>query len=133
MITVDADGVSLRHAILGMDTQTTSENKWLSQTFGAEELFQRTGIPMHTMSTITKLLWLKKHEPGLYSSARQFLLYEDYFLRRLDGKALISYCLASRTQMYDFQADIAKAILEGLTFELRVNLDMLRDSGIKNK
>ena len=28
------------------------------------------------------------------------------------------------------QADIAKAILEGLTFELRTNLDLLRDSGI---
>jgi len=28
------------------------------------------------------------------------------------------------------QAEIAKAILEGLTFELRVNLDLLRDSGV---
>jgi xylulokinase len=28
------------------------------------------------------------------------------------------------------QADIAKAILEGLTFELCMNLDLLRDSGI---
>jgi xylulokinase len=28
------------------------------------------------------------------------------------------------------QADIAKAILEGLTFELRVNIDLLRNSGI---
>jgi xylulokinase len=29
------------------------------------------------------------------------------------------------------QADLAKAILEGLTFELRINLDLLKDSGIK--
>ena len=29
------------------------------------------------------------------------------------------------------QADIAKAILESLTFELRVNLDLLREFGIK--
>jgi xylulokinase len=29
------------------------------------------------------------------------------------------------------QADMAKAILEGLTFELRINLDLLRESGIK--
>jgi xylulokinase len=31
------------------------------------------------------------------------------------------------------QADMAKAILEGLTFELRVNLDLLRESGIEIK
>lgn len=29
------------------------------------------------------------------------------------------------------QADIAKAILEGLTYELRMNLDLLRDAGIR--
>jgi xylulokinase len=29
------------------------------------------------------------------------------------------------------QADLSKAILEGLTFELRINLDLLRKSGIK--
>jgi xylulokinase len=29
------------------------------------------------------------------------------------------------------QADLAKAILEGLTFELRTNLDILRESGIR--
>lgn len=33
--------------------------------------------------------------------------------------------------MYDLQAGIAKAIFEVLTFELRVNMDLLRDSGIK--
>ena len=101
---VDADGVPLRQAILGMDTRTTAENKWLAETFGPETLFRRTGMPMHTMNTIAKLLWLKAHEPGLYSSAHRFLLYEDYFLRRLGGKAVISHCLASRTQMYDLQA-----------------------------
>jgi len=31
------------------------------------------------------------------------------------------------------QTDMAKAILEGLTFELRVNLDLLRESGIEIK
>lgn len=104
VIPVDAGGIALRHAILGMDTRTTAENAWLAETFGAETLFRRTGMPMHTMNTITKLLWLKRHEPDLYKSARQFLLYEDYFLRRLGGKAVISHCLASRTQMYDLQA-----------------------------
>jgi xylulokinase len=100
---VDANGVPLCHAILGMDTRTTAENRWLAETFGPETLFQRTGMPMHTVNTITKLLWLKAHEPELHRSAHRFLLYEDYFLRRLGGRAVISHCLASRTQMYDLE------------------------------
>lgn len=101
VIPVDRAGHPLRHAILGMDTRSTAENTWLAETFDPQVLFRRTGMPMHTINTITKLLWLKRHEPKLWTSAAQFLLYEDYFLRRLTGRAVISHCLASRTQMYD--------------------------------
>lgn len=104
VIPVDKQGKPLRNAILGMDTRTTEENTWLAETFGAEELFNLTGMPIHTMNTLTKLLWLKKHEPNIWKAADKFLLYEDYFLRCLTGKASISHCLASRTQMYDLQS-----------------------------
>ena len=104
VIPVDKEGRPLRNAILGMDTRTAEENTWLAETFGAEALYNRTGMPIHTMNTLTKLLWLKKHEPTIWDRSHQFLLYEDYFLRRLTGKASISHCLASRTQMYDLQS-----------------------------
>jgi xylulokinase len=99
VIPVDAEGHALRPAILGMDTRTTAENAWLIETFGADELFQRTGMPVHTINTLPKLLWLQRHEPTIWRDAHQFLLYEDFFLRRLGGEAVISVCLASRTQM----------------------------------
>jgi xylulokinase len=103
VIPVDRSGKPVRHAILGMDTRTTGENKWLAETFGAEELFNTTGMPMHTMNTLSKLLWLKKNDPATWERSHQFLLYEDYFIRHLTGKVWISHCLASRTQMYDLQ------------------------------
>jgi len=101
VIPVDPKGRPVRHAILGMDTRSTAENEWLAETFGPESLFERTGMPMHTMNTITKLLWLQQNESRIWGNAAQWLLYEDYFLRRLTGRAVISHCLASRTQMYD--------------------------------
>jgi xylulokinase len=103
VIPVDGTGRPVRHAILGMDTRSTAENAWLAETFDPQVLFRRTGMPMHTINTVTKLLWLKRNEPAVWAAAAQFLLYEDYFLRRLTGKAIISHCLASRTQMYDLQ------------------------------
>ena len=106
VIPVDADGRALRYAILGMDTRTSEENKWLVEQFGAEALFSRTGMPVHTINTLPKLLWLQQHEPQLWSRAHQFLLYEDFLLRRLSGEATISHCLASRTQMYDLASGV---------------------------
>ena len=101
VIPVDAAGHALRPAILGMDTRTTAENAWLVETFGADELFRRTGMPVHTINTLPKLLWLQRHEPAIWRDAHQFLLYEDFFLRRLGGEAVISTCLASRTQLME--------------------------------
>jgi xylulokinase len=130
VIPVNKDGKAIHNAILGMDTRTTAENQWLAETFNPEALFHQTGMPMHTMNTITKLLWLKKNEPELWSSADQFLLYEDYFLRRLSGKAVISHCLASRTQMYDLQTGCwAENILNKCEIDIKLLAALSPDTG----
>jgi xylulokinase len=103
VIPVDSRGRALRPAILGMDTRTEAENRWLADRFGAKTLFQKTGMPPHTINTLPKLLWLQRNEAQVWESAAQFLLYEDFVLGRLGGRATISHCLASRTQMYDLE------------------------------
>ena len=109
----DRQGNLLAPFILGMDTRTVAENAWLADHFGAENLFCRTGMPIHTINTLPKLLWLQRHRPHLWTQTARWLLYEDFFLLRLGGMAAISHCLASRTQMYDLAAgDWAGNILE---------------------
>jgi xylulokinase len=105
VIPVDAQGNALRPAILGMDTRTDEQNRWLAATFGAEYLFERTGMPIHTINTLPKLLWLKQYEPTTWSRAHRFLLYEDFLINKMCGQAVISRCLASRTQLYDLLDD----------------------------
>jgi len=102
---VDAQGQALRPAILGMDTRTGEQNVWLCDTFGARHLFERTGLPVHTINTLPKLRWLKQNEPDLWARADRFLLYEDFLIHKMTGQAVISRCLASRTQLYDLLED----------------------------
>ncbi len=101
---VDAAGRPLRPTILGMDTRTHAQNEWLRERFGARELFARTGMPIHTINTLPKLLWIREHEPDIWAAADKFLLVEDFFIARMTGDAVVSSCLASRTQLYDLQA-----------------------------
>lgn len=100
---VDHTGKLLRPFILGMDTRTVQENRELEERFGAEELFRMTGMPMHTINTLPKLLWLKKNEPDIWRKAARFCLYEDFIINRLCGRPMISACLASRTQLFDIR------------------------------
>lgn len=105
VIPVDADGNALRPAMLGMDNRTGDQNRWLADNLGAEYLFERTGMPIHTVNTLPKLLWLKDHAPDIWARAHRFLLYEDFLINKMTGTAAISRCLASRTQAYDLLDD----------------------------
>jgi xylulokinase len=112
---VDENGSAMRPTILGMDTRTEEQNAWLREKFGAKRLFHMTGMPVHTINTLPKLLWLKQYEPETWEQAHQFLLYEDFIIRKMTGRAVTSECLASRTQLYDlhqgaWSSEILKAI-----------------------
>lgn len=103
---VDKRGKALRSTILGMDTRTNPQNLWLRERFGDELLFQLTGMPIHTINTLPKLLWLKENEPDIWRKADKFLLVEDFFIQKMTGLAVISQCLASRTQLFNLNKEI---------------------------
>jgi len=118
IIPVDSQGFAMRPAILGMDTRVGHQNEWLRRTFGGEHLFARTGMPIHPVNTLPKLLWLKEHEPDIWDGATRFLLYEDFLIHKMTGAAVISRCLASRTQLFDIPKDRwSPEILEALDLD----------------
>ncbi len=115
---VDASLRPLRPTILGMDTRTDAQNEWLRERFGSEALFEHTGMPVHTINTLPKLLWIREHEPEVWESADRFLLVEDFLIARMTGKAVISETLASRSQLFDLQAGgWADEILQALELD----------------
>jgi xylulokinase len=126
---VDAAGRALRPAILGMDTRTTAENELLRERLGARTLYERTGMPVHTINTLPKLLWLKDHAPEVWAAADRFLLYEDFLIQKMTGTPVISDCLASRTQLYDQRlGEWAPPILDVLDLDPE-RLAVVRPSG----
>ncbi len=103
VVPVNKEGDPLRPMILGMDTRTDKQSQWLRERFGAQYLFNLTGMPVHSINTLPKLLWLKENEPAIWKTADRFLLYEDFIINRFTGQPCISQCLASRTQLYDLK------------------------------
>jgi xylulokinase len=86
-------------------------------------------MPIHTINTLPKLLWVRDREPDVWESAARFLLVEDFFATRLSGEPVISRCLASRTQLYALEADDWDAeILATIGLE-RERLSIVRPSG----
>jgi xylulokinase len=126
---VDEQGRAIRSTILGMDSRTDEQNIWLCQHLGAEHLFDVTGMPVHTINTLPKLLWLKQNEPDVWKRAARFLLVEDFFIQKMTGQAVISQCLASRTQLYALRrGDWSDEILAAIELD-RSRLSVVKPSG----
>jgi sugar (pentulose or hexulose) kinase len=99
LICLDSGGRPLNNAIVWLDNRSKIEAKEIKETFGIERV---TGLD-DVLPTwpITKILWLKKNKPKVFSSTAKYLLVEDYILYRLSGEFAGEHSLYSTTYMYD--------------------------------
>lgn len=103
-VLLDDDGAVLRPAIIWCDQRTEQECRWLDRLIGPARLLELTANPALTNFTLTKLLWVRTHEPGLWSRVRHVLLPKDYIRYRLSGEYAIDVADASGTLMLDVVA-----------------------------
>ena len=100
-VLLDADGRVLRPSIIWCDQRTEAECRWLDETIGRERLLDLTSNPALTNFTLTKLLWVRTHEPEVWRRVRHVLLPKDYVRFRLSGEHATDVADASGTLMLD--------------------------------
>ena len=96
----EADKV-IRPALIWCDQRTAAECDQLNAQIGQQRLIQYTCNPALTNFTLTKLLWVRNHEPALWKRFRSFLLPKDYIRLRLTGEHAIDVADASGTLLLD--------------------------------
>src|SRR5690606_2106544 len=67
----------------------------------ARELYETTGTPIHAMSPLVKLLWLREHEPETYRNAARFISIKEFICHRLFGEYEMDHSAASGTGLMD--------------------------------
>lgn len=85
MVVLDADGEVVRDALLWNDTRSADAAGDLIAEFGAEALARRTGLVPVASFTITKLRWLRDHEPEGAARVAAVALPHDWLTWRLRG------------------------------------------------
>jgi len=101
LVTLDRDDRVLRPAILWNDQRTAAECAEIEARLGLERLVALTGNRALTGFTAPKLLWLRRHEPAVYSRIEHVLLPKDYIRLRLGGERAIDVADASGTLLFD--------------------------------
>ena len=87
LVCLGASGEVLRPSIIWNDQRTAAEADLIERKAGGKRgLIRLVGNVAMTSFTLTKLLWVRKHEPRVYEKIRQILLPKDYVRYRLTGE-----------------------------------------------
>lgn len=100
-ISVADNGNVLHNSIIYIDPRGSEEALYLKQRLGHKKILGITGVSAHSMYSIGKIMWLKKHWPELYANTWKFMLFADFILYRLGAKPHTDYSLAARTMAFD--------------------------------
>ena len=100
-VLLDESGSVVRPALIWCDVRTEAQCVELNQKIGSDRLIQYTCNPALANFTLTKLLWVREHEPALWQRVRSVMLPKDYVRFRLTGDRAIDMADASGTLLLD--------------------------------
>src|SRR5580698_7139582 len=100
-VMLDAAGEVLRPALIWCDQRTQPQCDWLTEKIGFDRLIELTCNPALPNFTLTKLLWVREHEPEIFARIAHVLCPKDYVRYRLTGEFAMDMQEASGSLLLD--------------------------------
>jgi gluconokinase len=100
-IPVDRDGNPLHNMITWADARSEALAEILRESAEAEFIYNTSGTPIHAMSPLCKLLWLKGSNKILFEESHKFISIKEYIWFKLFNTFEIDYGIASATGLFD--------------------------------
>ncbi len=102
LIFTDEAGKPLCPAIVWLDNRAEAEAEEIKARFGNELVYNVTGQPEITAGwPASKVLWLKKNRPEIFSNVKKIFMLEDWVLYSLTGNFVTEPTIQSSTIYYD--------------------------------
>jgi len=103
LLALDAQGAPLGNLILWSDNRSAAIADRIHRSAAAEKLYEQTGTPIHAMSPLCKIVWLREHAPEIFNSTRKFISIKEYIWFKLFGIYEIDHSIASATGLFDIR------------------------------
>lgn len=101
LIALDGDGRPLTGCWTWADQRSAAQARQLHESGVAAGLHARTGTPVHAMSPLPKLIWMRENDPGTFAAARRFVSIKEYVIGELCGDHVIDYSVASSSGLFE--------------------------------
>lgn len=101
LLAVDKSGKPLMNMLTWADLRSAKYAHQLKDKPIAKDLYETTGVPIHAMSPLCKLIWLKHESVDIFNKAHKFISIKEYIFFRLFGKYIIDHSIAAATGLFD--------------------------------
>lgn len=103
VVPLDARGDPLRLGLIYRDNRATEEADALRARFGDVALHTRTGHVPAAFHVVSKILWLRAHEPAVFERTARFVEPSDYVALALTGETVTDWTIATASAMFDLR------------------------------
>ena len=100
-VLLDRSGLPVRPAIIWADTRSTEQCDQLIARVGMAAGYSITGHRLNPTYSLSKLMWVRDHEPHVLERAVVAVQAKDFLVYRLTGRLLTDPSDASSTNAYD--------------------------------
>ncbi|MBB5390708.1 MULTISPECIES: gluconokinase [unclassified Herbaspirillum] len=103
VIALDADNGLLSNSITWGDIRASVWAERIRKEFDGNAIYRRTGTPIHPMSPLCKLMWMRHEKPEVFGKAARFVGIKEYLMFRLFGEWVVDHSIASATGMFNLR------------------------------
>jgi gluconokinase len=100
LIALDESGRPLTRCIIWADNRSVKQSERLLNEMNGLAIYKRTGTPIHPMSPLPKLLWMKGEMSELFDKTHKFVSIKEYVLYQLYSQYVVDYSIASATGLF---------------------------------
>lgn len=97
LLAVDKDNVPLGNVITWADNRGKETAAGLRETQLGRTIYEATGTPIHPMSSMVKIAWLRDNDAERFKKTNKFLPVKSYIVQQLTGACIVDYSIASAT------------------------------------
>ena len=103
LVVVDSSNKPITALIIWADTRSEEIAEQIRRSPVAEAIYKASGIPIHSMLPLCKIIWLKENEPFIFEEAFKFISIKEFIWYQLFSVYETDHSIASATGLFDIQ------------------------------
>lgn len=103
LIVTDKNNLPITNLISWADTRSEKIAYEIRESENAETIYRETGTPIHSMSPLCKIIWLRTQAPEIFAKANKFISIKEFIWYRLFNAYQVDQSIASATGLFNIE------------------------------